>query len=277
MAYKIYLSPSNQSGNAYTTGGTNEMVQCDKIAKAAATALRRCGFSVMIGKSGDSMANRCRESDVFGADIHMPIHTNAYNYKVTGGTLVMVCRNTTKHNKAGNALLKAVGSISPGADYALSHRSDLYELTAPNAMSLYLEVEFHDTKTGSDWIRTHTTDIGEAIAKGMCEYFDIKYKKATITSGAKKNKVEKVRVTMQKIYRNNNSNEKGQVRTLQRILNGANNGEGYRGVEGERLSVDGNFGKNTEYALNTYKKKYGLKANGVCDQETWDKLLCAVK
>ncbi len=175
MAYKIYLSPSNQSANKYASGSTNELVQCDKIAKAAETALKRCGFSVMVGKSGDTMANRCKESDAFKADIHMPIHTNAFDGKTTGGTLVMLYRNTAEHNKAGKALLSEVGKISPGKDYALSYRTDLYELNTPNALSLYLEVEFHDTKTGADWIRNNIDNIGEAIAKGMCTYFGIKY------------------------------------------------------------------------------------------------------
>ena len=52
MSKKIYLSPSNQNGNTYATGGTNEMAQCDKIAAAAAKALKRCGFNVMVAKSG---------------------------------------------------------------------------------------------------------------------------------------------------------------------------------------------------------------------------------
>ncbi len=175
MSYKIYLSPSNQSGNKYATGSTNELAQCDKIAKAAENALKRCGFSVKVGKSGDTMANRCKESDAFKADIHMPIHTNAFDAKTTGGTLVMLYRNSTEHNKAGKALLTEVGKISPGKDYALSYRTDLYELNTPNAMSLYLEVEFHDTKTGSDWIRNNIENIGEAIAKGMCNYYGMKY------------------------------------------------------------------------------------------------------
>lgn len=181
MAKKIYLSPSNQGRNLYATGGTNEMHQCDKIAKAAATALKRCGFEVKVGKSGDTMANRCSESDAFKADIHMPIHTNAFNGKVTGGTLVMLYKKTDKHTKAGKALLDAVGKISPGNDYALQYRTDLYELNTPNAMSLYLEVEFHDTKTGADWIRNNITAIGEAIAKGVCNYYGVTYKKATTT------------------------------------------------------------------------------------------------
>lgn len=181
-AKRIYLSPSNQSANLYATGNTNEMHQCDKIAIAAEKALKRCGFMVMVGKSGDSMQNRCKESDAFKADIHMPLHTNAFNGKVTGGTLVMLFKSSTQHDKAGKALLNAVGDISPGADYALQYRKDLYELNTPNAMSLYLEVEFHDTKKGADWIRNNITEIGEAIAKGVCAYYGVKYKSASDTT-----------------------------------------------------------------------------------------------
>ena len=194
---KIYLSPSNQGANIYATGGTNEMHQCDKIAKAAATALKRCGFEVKVGKSGDTMANRCKESDNFKADLHIPIHTNAFNGKVTGGTLVMLYKSSTKHNKAGKALLNAVGDISPGADYALQYRQDLYELNTPKAMSVYLEVEFHDTKKGSDWIRNNITAIGEAIAEGICEYYGVTYKKAT----AEKTDTATKKPTSSKIYR----------------------------------------------------------------------------
>jgi cell division septation protein DedD len=41
-------------------------------------------------------------------------------------------------------------------------------------MTVYCECEFHDTKTGSDFIRTHTTAIGEAIAQGICDYYGVK-------------------------------------------------------------------------------------------------------
>lgn len=99
MSKKIYISPSNQNGNTYATGGTNEMAQCDKIAAATAKALKRCGFEVMVAKSGTLMQTRCPESDKFGADIHMPIHTNAFNGKYTGGTRVF-CLNSNGRKAA---------------------------------------------------------------------------------------------------------------------------------------------------------------------------------
>lgn len=174
MAKKIYLSPSNQYANTYASGGTNEMVQCDKIAKAVSTALKRCGFAVMVGKSGDSMQNRCYESDKFNADIHMPIHTNAYNGKLTGGTRIF-CLNSNGR-KACQAILNELGKISPGTADSISYQTGLYEINVPKALTVYVECEFHDTKTGANWIINNTTKIGEAICKGLCSYFGVKYK-----------------------------------------------------------------------------------------------------
>ncbi len=174
---RIYLSPSNQNRNTYATGGTNEMAQCDKIAAATAKALKRCGFEVMVAKSGTLMQTRCPESDKFGADIHMPIHTNAFNGKYTGGTRVF-CLNSNGR-KAAEAVKNALGAISPGKDDSVSYKTDLYEINVPKALTVYVECEFHDTVTGSNWIRKNTVAIGEAICKGMCNYFGYKYRANT--------------------------------------------------------------------------------------------------
>lgn len=185
MAKKIYLSPSNQYSNTYATGSTNEMAQCDKIASATATALKRCGFEVKVGKSGDTMQNRCVESDNFKADIHMPIHTNAYNGKVTGGTRIFCLNSNGK--KVCDAVLSELGKISPGTADSVKYHTGLYEINVPVALSVYVECEFHDTKTGSDWIINNITNIGEAICKGLCNYYGVTYKSGTSTQSTASN------------------------------------------------------------------------------------------
>ena len=70
MAKRVYISPSDQVENKYAWGNTNEHVQCQRIAEAEAAALRRCGVEVQLAKFGTSMAQRCAESNAFGADIH---------------------------------------------------------------------------------------------------------------------------------------------------------------------------------------------------------------
>lgn len=185
MAKKIYLSPSNQGRNTYASGNTNEMAQCDKIAKATATALKRCGFEVKVGKSGTTMQSRCIESDKFKADIHMPIHTNAYNGKVTGGTRIFCLNSNGK--KVCEAILKELGKISPGTADSVTYNTGLYEINVPVALSVYVECEFHDTKVGADWIIKNTTNIAEAICKGLCNYFGVTYKKNNSSSNKNDN------------------------------------------------------------------------------------------
>ena len=55
MAVKIYLSPSNQNGNRYAYGSTNEMEQCNPIAAAAEKHLRRNGYEVKRAPKGQDM------------------------------------------------------------------------------------------------------------------------------------------------------------------------------------------------------------------------------
>ena len=104
-AKRIYLSPSNQNRNTYATGGTNEMAQCDKIAAATAKALKRCGFEVMVAKSGTLMQTRCPESDKFGADIHMPIHTNAAENSCTACVFAVKSVGVNRHMNVCSKLI----------------------------------------------------------------------------------------------------------------------------------------------------------------------------
>lgn len=175
MSKKIYLSPSMQSANLYKTGNTNEMIECNKIAEQVKIALSRCGFDVKKASQGQSMTDSIKESNAWNSDLHIPIHTNAYNGAVTGGTLVMIYSNEAKNKQAGEAILNAVAPISPGPDYALRVNSGLAELNSTSAIAVYLEIEFHDTESGANWIINNTKTIGEAICRGVCNYYGIAY------------------------------------------------------------------------------------------------------
>ena len=185
MEKKIYLSPSNQNGNKYAAGNTNEMEQCNKIAAAAESALKRCGFSVKRAPKGQNMGVSINESNAWGSDLHVPIHTNACNGKITGGTLIMVYSNSGENAKAAKAIKAALDPITPGPDYAVQANSGLAELSQTKAIAVYCECEFHDTKEGASFIIANTGKIGEAIAKGICSYYGMKYIAASTGTAAK--------------------------------------------------------------------------------------------
>lgn len=60
-----------------------------------------------------------------------------------------------------------------------------------------------------------------------------------------------------------------QVKTLQRILYT----RGFKDANGNKLSIDGDFGSKTEYAVKQYQKYFKLKQTGIVDKNTWTVLL----
>ena len=173
MAYKIYLSPSDQTANKYAYGSTNEAVQCRRIADALEKALKRCGFAVKNNKT-DSMQARVRESNDWGADLHVPLHTNAYNGKVSG-TRIFTYDNSGKGYQCAKKVFGFLAPVTPGASENISVYDELYEVKYTAAPCVYIESEFHDVAIVAKWIIEHVEDIAEAICKGICDYFGVKY------------------------------------------------------------------------------------------------------
>lgn len=170
---KIYLSPSAQPANNYAAGDTNEQVQCNRIAEAAKSALERCGFAVRKAPEGQGYKDSVAESNAWGADLHIPIHTNAGG---GAGTVVFVHGGTAKQMQYAKPIYDEVQATSPGTtDYGVRVNSGLYELGYTTATAVYIECEFHDRADLAAWIIEHTTELGEAIARGVCKGAGVTY------------------------------------------------------------------------------------------------------
>lgn len=173
MSKKVYISPSDQVSNAYAWGNTNEHAQCQKIAEAEAAALHRSGVEVQVAALGSTMAQRCAQSNAFKADIHNCVHTNACNGKVMG-TRMFCYAIPGKGYDACKAVFNELAPLTPGTSENIQV-NPIYEVRVPAAPSVYCECEFHDTAEGAKWIVEHTTEIGEAIAKGLCKYLGVTF------------------------------------------------------------------------------------------------------
>lgn len=172
---KVYLSPSKQFDNKYAYGNTNEGVQCGKIGEACKEALERSEIEVMMEHKGVEIEDRCRHSNAWGADLHVPIHTNACNDSVSGTR--MFCYSTdSKGYYACKDIFDVVAPYTPGTSENIQANPKLYELRATSMPAAYIEVDFHDVPETAKWIVEHTTEIGEKIAEGICNYFGITYK-----------------------------------------------------------------------------------------------------
>ena len=176
---KVFLSPSNQYDNRYAYGNTTEGEQCGKIAEACKVALERSGVDVML-MHDESMQTKCTESNKFDADLHVPIHTNAFNGTVSGTR--MFCFNDSGNGmRACKAIFNRLAPITPGTSENIRVDASLYEVRVPAAPTAYIEVDFHDVPEVARWIIGNTELIGETIAHGICDYLGVAFKEASKT------------------------------------------------------------------------------------------------
>ena len=174
MAKKIYLSPSEQPENRYAYGNTNEQAVCREISAFAEEALKRNGFEV-INATASKLAVRCNEANNWGADLYIPIHTNAFNGKVSG-TRMFCYRLSGEGYKACQAIYNVLAPITPGTSENIKANPGLYEVKTPKAPTVYIEVDFHDVPDVAKWLIEHTKEIGEAICEGVCNHYGVAYK-----------------------------------------------------------------------------------------------------
>ena len=271
MAKKIYLSPSNQTANKYAYGNTNEAVQCRRIADALEIALKRCGFEVKNNQK-DAMKDRVAESNAWKADLHLPIHTNAYNKKTTGARLFSY-NATGEGRKACRAIFEFLAPITPGINESISSYPSLYEIKYSSAPCAYLECEFHDNAESAKWIVENVEEIAEAICKGICKYFGVTYKKPVVVVKDEPKKPEAnsvspntstVKITLPVVKRGSKGDA---ARTVMVLLRD-------KGYYKSALDADDKtLGPVADTAIRAFQNANKLEADGIVGAATWAALL----
>lgn len=257
---KVFLSPSNQFANRYAYGNTNEGKQMGLVANLLKVALQRCGFEVML-MHDQTMAEKVRTANNWGADLYIPIHSNAFNGEVTGTRMFCWSNPGAGHN-ACVAIFKYLAPLTPGTgesiDKSIKVDTSLYEIRNPAAPVAYIETDFHDVPAVAEWIISHTADIAEAICKGVCSYFKVQYV-APKGGNTPAGRTCDVKLPVLEI-----NCEGDYVKSLQILLNKYNNA---------KLTEDGVFGPATEKAVIAWQKDRGLQADGVVGEKSWSQLL----
>lgn len=120
------------------------------------------------------MTQSIRESNAWGAALHLAIHTNAGG---GSGPLVMVYSKAPGNLKYAQPVYDALLTRSArkkgyGVRVGTEMTAGNYmpaELSGTNAVAVYCECEFHDQEPLAKWIVANVDGLGEAIAKGICK------------------------------------------------------------------------------------------------------------
>lgn len=179
MRKRVYLSPSNQGNNTYIIGDTTEKAVCEEIAGYVREALERQGIEAYGWKA--TLAQRIAESNQIGVNVHMAIHTNASGSKAgkagtAQGVTVFTERAGLKSVAASGAIYRELQKIYPWPEKSRGVLDGSFaEVLQPRAATPYLELAFHDNPDDARWILDHKREIGEAVCKGLCAFFEMSY------------------------------------------------------------------------------------------------------
>lgn len=181
---KIYLSPErrpNPHGPYYGYPGVYEHDVCVEIGAYCADALTRCGFEVKVADPALNIYQRVDDGIAWGADYYMPIHTNASTATLKEGTAQGP--TVLRYGKAGGTSDKAckmtynrLMEIYPRkTKRGVYQRDKFVEIGRTPMLSVYPELAFHDNGADAKWLVDNKKTIGEALCKGVCDWFGAEY------------------------------------------------------------------------------------------------------
>ena len=160
-----YISPSSQGANLGVEGYGSEQDQMYALALEIIPHLDRAGISFVVPEKDASLTERVRQSNDLGACFHLALHSNAGGNGKAWGPVALY------YSEAGRAFgqklvdaLLALGQKTNRASHLVQQKS-LYELRKTKAPAVLLEVDFHDSSVGVEFISKHRSEIAEAIAR----------------------------------------------------------------------------------------------------------------
>lgn len=176
---KIYLNASNQSGNLYAFGGTNEKVQMEKVAKFIEIELSKYECEVLIGTK-NYIEDKAIEAKAWGADFAIALHSNAAN-GTASGTRGFYNRNYVVSKSMAQRLCAEIDAINPSTnklsrivdDYSYL---DIWQFGSRGIPSILAEIAFHDNFSEAKWIVENLPSIAVAITNCFVKEFGLKFK-----------------------------------------------------------------------------------------------------
>ena len=272
--YKVYIGVGHGGSDPGAVYGSHkEKNYALDIANACTAELKRHGVTVMQSRTSDvteTSTAKVKECNAFGADVAVDLHLNStakHNadgfevyHTLSGGEgkKLAQCIETAVKELGQNSRGLKIKANSSGKDYFVFIRDT-------KCPALLVECAFIDTKDVQivDTL-AERQKMGVAIAHGILAYLGIaiKLEKASAATAE-----ENVNVTLPVLKRG--AGKSYQVMRVQLCLNQM----GYTGADGKALTVDGDFGKNTEAAIKKLQAAHDITPNGKMNAKTWRALL----
>lgn len=178
----VYISPSNQHGNlgVSSVGYTNEMDEMNDLSDYIVERLRAHGVKVYRNNPSGNINLWLRDSNYYGVDLHLAIHSNASTNHDNHGIETWIHSEGSNTFSLGNMIQDNLSSIYPyknrknydrGVKYANGALGEVNDNYLP--FGILVEVAHHDDKQDAEWIMKNKKLIGYNIADSILKYYQI--------------------------------------------------------------------------------------------------------
>lgn len=184
---KIYISPSNQAGNRYVIGNTNEKEQMEQLARLVADSLNnRFEAEARVATLTKRIEARCKEAKEEKADIYISLHSNAgpkganasgasaYYHPARSGSKDLASRLVHTLDQLCPIPSNRRVQVLNGMAYAEGR--GLAEIRIPsenNQIPVLVEVNFHDNPETAAWMIEHREEIAEQLVNSIAGTFNL--------------------------------------------------------------------------------------------------------
>lgn len=173
----VYLSPSNQHENVYAAGNMTEASVMHIIAISAEDYLKKNGIEVITAGANDSVKDKLEYANEKNVTAYVAISSNDGSEIKNGeGTLGFYNSGISGSKELSEYVYGKVANVTPAPDRGLTDASKgesyLYEVAQSSVPSCMIEVEFHNTTAGAQWIIDHADELGKAAAEGIIQYIE---------------------------------------------------------------------------------------------------------
>lgn len=160
-----YLSPSNQSANVGINGYGTEKEQMILLVEEIVPHLDRAGVSFHVGDPDITIQERAKESNAMNSKFHLALHSNAGGNGTACGPVAYYYSDAGK--AFGELVVEALLNLGQKNNRSqnVKQEKEFYELRKTAAPACLLEVDFHDSAEGVEFLTQRRSEIAESIAK----------------------------------------------------------------------------------------------------------------
>ena len=147
----------------------SEKAQMNLLTDEIIPHLDRAGVSFHRADPDMSLTDRVQESNQMGSVFHLALHSNAGGKGKARGAVAYYYSDAGK--AFGEKLVKALADLGQESNRSskVKQEKSFYELRKTKAPACLLEVDFHDSEGGAEFIKNRRSDIAEAIARVIIE------------------------------------------------------------------------------------------------------------